>query len=130
MSNENFLNSLDEICNEYGKAMREIEKISEDKWNSLSKEDQLDYFCAVVRRIHQGELVDEASYRGVLYGNFGFGLEAYAQAQQAGYLEIHNSIYSADYEKKLLMAFAKKIKPDITDEEAEKEVKNFFTRSI
>lgn len=68
------------------------EKRSEDFWNSLTKEQQLDVFCAVVRRIYQGEIIDKGSYRHVLYGVFGFGLESYAQAQIAGYLTIHNSI--------------------------------------
>lgn len=68
------------------------EKRSEDLWNSLTKEQQLDVFCAVVRRIYQGEIIDQGSYRHVLYSVFGFGLESYAQAQLAGYLTIHNSI--------------------------------------
>lgn len=65
---------------------------SEEYWNSLTKEQQLDVFCAVVRRIYQGEIIDKGSYRHVLYGVFGFGPEAYAPAQIAGYLTIHNSI--------------------------------------
>lgn len=71
-------------------SMKDIEKEQEKFWNSLSKEEQLKAFCAVVRRIYEGELVDEGSYRYVLYETFGFGPEAYAQAQCAGYLTIHN----------------------------------------
>lgn len=77
----------------YSAAMTEIEKEQEEFWNALSKEDQLKAFCAVVRRIYEGELVDGGTYRYVLYNTFGFGLESYAQAQHAGYLEIHNLLY-------------------------------------
>lgn len=94
-----------DLSNEFNRAMNEIEQHSENKWNALSKEDQLDYFCAVVRRIHQGEVEDSRSYRGVLYDVFGFGPEAYGSAQMAGYLDIHNLIYSSDYEHKLLCKY-------------------------
>lgn len=65
-------------------------------WNSLSEEDQLKAFCAVTRRIHQGELVDRGSYRHVLYSVFGFGPESYSMAMLAGYLDIHNAIVVGD----------------------------------
>jgi len=77
-------------------AMDEIEQDSEAYWNGLSQEDQLKAFCAISRRIHKGELVERRSYRGVLYDVFGFGPEAYAPAQCANYLEIHNALYGAD----------------------------------
>lgn len=89
----------------FNQVMNEIEQQSEQKWNSLNQEDQLDYFCAVVRRIHRGDIVENRSYRGVLYDVFGFGAEAYAPAQMAGYLDLHNSIYTSDYEKKLLCKY-------------------------
>lgn len=103
---------------------KENEQRSENKWNDLSKEDQLDYFCAVVRRIHQGELVDSRSYRGVLYGIFGFGPEAYAKAQEAGFLDLHNQIYAYDYEKRLLGALLRK--EGVADEEIEGKVESFL----
>jgi hypothetical protein len=92
-SNEDRLKALDEISKIFSEAMAEIEKDSEDYWNSLSKEDQLKAFCAISRRIYKGEIEERGSYRYVLYDVFGFGPEAYAAAQMAGYLTIHNSIY-------------------------------------
>lgn len=80
----------EELTNAFSSAMNQIEAEQETFWNSLSKEDQLKVFCAVVRRIYEGEIVDEGSYRHVLYSTFGFGPEAYAPAQCAGYLTIHN----------------------------------------
>lgn len=93
MSNEDRLKSLEEISKIFNEAMAEVEKESEDFWNSLSKEDQLKAFCAISRRIYKGEIEDRGTYRYVLYDVFGFGPEAYAPAQLAGYLTIHNAIY-------------------------------------
>lgn len=90
------LDSLNDISDIYKTVMAEIEQESENYWNSLSKEDQLKVFCAVSRRIYQGEIVDRGSYRHVLYDTFGFGPEAYAQAQMSGYLTIHNAIFDSE----------------------------------
>jgi ferredoxin-fold anticodon binding domain-containing protein len=85
---------LKEASNAFVKAMNEIQEDQEKFWSSLSTEDQLKAFCCVVRRIYDGEIRNPRSYRGVLYDVFGFGPEAYAQAQQAGFLSLHNSIMS------------------------------------
>jgi hypothetical protein len=80
----------------FAEVMNRIEKESEDYWNSLSKEEQLKVFCAVVRRIYDGEIKQRRSYRGVLYSIFNFGPESYAPAQMAGYLTIHNALYDSE----------------------------------
>lgn len=61
-------------------------------WNGLTKEQQLQAFCAVVRRIHDGDIKEQHTFRGVLYGVFGFGPNAYAPAMYAGYMDIHNAL--------------------------------------
>jgi hypothetical protein len=99
--------SMEEISNAFIEAMKEIENDQEAYWNSLSKDDQLKAFCAVARRIFKGDIELKGSYRYVLYEVFGFGPEAYAQAQDAGYLAIHNAIFTADQESRLLQHFAK-----------------------
>jgi hypothetical protein len=83
---------LRESSNVYMEAMKEIEKEQEAYWNSLSKDDQLKAFCAVVRRIVQGELRDKGSYRWVLYDVFGFGPESYTQGMDCGFMALHNAI--------------------------------------
>ena len=98
--------ALDEISRVWNEAMNQIELESEQYWNSLTKEQQLQAFCAVSRRIYKGEIEDKGTYRWVLYDVFGFGPEAYAPAQLAGYLAIHNAIFSASHEHKLLSKFA------------------------
>ena len=100
---------LNEISDSFNEAMEELKNEQEAYWNSLSKEDQLKTFCAVVRRIHKGDIVDKGSYRYVLYQVFGFGPESYAQAQMAGYLALHNSIFDGEHERDTLKAFAAQV---------------------
>jgi hypothetical protein len=99
---------LIDYAKQFNDVMDEIEKNSEEYWNSLSKEHQLAAFCAVSRRIHKAEIVDQGTYRYALYDVFGFGPEAYAPAQLAGYLAIHNSIMGPDHDERLLKAFCVK----------------------
>lgn len=98
----------DEISKNFREAMDQIEKESEAYWNSLTKQQQLDTFCAVVRRIYKGEIEVTGSYRYVLYDVFGFGPESYAPAQMAGYLTIHNSIFNEEHDSRMLKAFCDK----------------------
>jgi hypothetical protein len=104
---EKILQELSDISNIFIKAMKEIEEEEEKYWNSLSKDDQLKAFCAVCRRIHKAEIEDKGTYRYALYNVFEFGPEAYAAAQMAGYLDIHNSIFDIETEQRLLKEFAK-----------------------
>jgi hypothetical protein len=76
----------------FNEAMTALENEQESWWNSLSSEEQLNAFCCISRRIYKGELVENRSYRGMLYDVMGFGPDAYAQAQCAGFLEIHNAL--------------------------------------
>lgn len=95
------LQALEETRDAFEEAFQLLHNEQEEYWNSLSKEDQLKVFCAVIRRIMKGDLVERRSYRGVLYGIFGFGPEAYGAAQDAGYLTIHNALYDwVDWQEK------------------------------
>lgn len=64
-------------------------------WNSLSTEEREHAFYAVVKRLHQGEVVQDSSYRHILYTIFGFGPHMYARGMDCGYLELHNAIYNS-----------------------------------
>ena len=101
------LDELSEIGQRFQKVADAMEKEQEDFWYSLTKEQQLLAFCAMSRRIVDGEIKQKGSYRYVLYNVFGFGPEAYMAAQCAGYLDIHNAIFDAEHEADLLKAFAK-----------------------
>jgi len=95
-NNEHMLTKLlmdeESIANAMKSMEQEYEKSSEDFWNSLSKEDQLKAFAAIMRRVYRGEIEDEGSYRHVLYSVFGFGAEAYSIGLECRYLDIHNAI--------------------------------------
>ena len=116
--------ALDEISRVWNEAMNQIELESEQYWNSLTKEQQLQAFCAVSRRIYKGEIEDQGTYRWVLYDVFGFGPEAYAPAQMAGYLAIHNAIFSHDHELRLLSKFGEHL--GLTAEDASLKAANFL----
>jgi len=103
---EQALKELHEISGEFNKAMGDIKQDRETYWNSLSKEEQLKCFCAVVERIVDGE-TEGRSYRGMLYSVFGFGPESYAQAQMSGFLNLHNSFVTPSQEEDTLLLFAK-----------------------
>ena len=84
--------ALDDLAETFNDHINRLKNKQEEYWNSLTKEQQLDAFCAVVRRICQGELDDNGTYRYVLYDIFKFGPESYGSAQMAGYLDLHNQI--------------------------------------
>jgi len=100
------LDSLAAAGNAFNEAMANIEKESEAYWNTLTDQQRLDVFCAVCRRIYEGDIKLKGSYRYVLYDVFGFGPEAYAQAQMSGYLAIHNSFVDENHDQMLLTNFA------------------------
>jgi hypothetical protein len=99
--------ALQEVREAQVEARQRQRDFSEARWESLPKEEQLQVFCAVSRRLLQGEIQDERSYRGVLYDVFCFGPEAYGAAYDAGFFEIHNSIYRRDKLEKAIIDWAR-----------------------
>lgn len=90
------LQELADSAQEYQKVLDDMTREEEDYWVMLTREQQLIAFCAVVRRLKKGELDDQRSYRGVLYDTFGFGMESYVRALNAGFMDLHNSIVVDD----------------------------------
>ena len=109
--------ALSEFRSAFNEAIAHEEALSESYWNSLNSEEQLWAFCAIVRRLHRGEIEEQRSYRGVLYSIFGWGPEAYAPAQLAGYLDLHNAIHSHDD----LVKIAEFVVKDLGHENVDKE---------
>lgn len=97
------MNDNDATLTETLTALREIQQQvetsydsdSEDFWNGLSEKQRLMAFYSVCKRIHQGEIQEQGSYRYVLYDVFGFGMESYGVGMMCGYMDIHNSIFTA-----------------------------------
>lgn len=123
---ENLKEKVKKLSIDFNAILKEVENEEEAYWNSLTKEQQLCAFNSVCRRIIKGEFQDKGTYRYVLYEIFGFGMEAYARAQMAGYLDIHNSIFSSENEEKLLAAFAK----SLGVEDAEIKARTFLTSTL
>ena len=121
---EKAMQELSDISDKFNQWIEEDQARYNEKWNALSKEDQLDYFCAIAQRIFDGEIKQKGTYRYVLYNVFGFGPEAYVPAQCAGYLEIHNCITTPDQEKRLLEEFAKSL--DVPEDSIEEKINNFL----
>jgi hypothetical protein len=115
---------MQELSDTFNKVMKEIEQDEENFWLSLTKEQQLCCFNAVCRRIYEGELEKKGSYRYILYDIFGFGPEAYARAQMAGFLSLHNSIFDYENEERFLTLFAKSL--GVEDNDAAVKAREFI----
>lgn len=87
------MDALHESGREFVKAADAYQQMANSYYTSLEPEEQLWAFCAVIEKLCKGELDEHRSYRGILYDTFGWGPEAYAAAQHAGFLGLHNSIY-------------------------------------
>jgi hypothetical protein len=89
-----FLDSLAEIGEIQEKLIVAYYKEAEQYWDSLTYDQKLMCFYVVTKKIHQGDCVENRSYRGVLYDIFGFDLDSYSLGMSSGYFEIHNHIFS------------------------------------
>lgn len=116
---------FEQLCETFDEIQAETENREEEVWESLDKETQLDVFCAVIRKLHKGEIEDNQSYRGILYDVFGFDLDSYVRAQCAGFLELHNAIMSKDDIDFVLRDFTKKNNINVTDEQIKNYVKRY-----
>lgn len=123
--NKEQMELFEEASIAFEEALKMIENEQEEYWISLSKEHQLMAFCAVVRRIQNGEFVHHRSYRGMLYDIFGFGPEAYVQAQDAGFLEIHNAIVDSMHVRDILMEFCKENNIENAQEKVDKYISEY-----
>jgi hypothetical protein len=105
-----------EMTAQFERSFKDLETQQEEYWASLNKEQQLDLFCCIVRRLVKGEIEDGRSYRGILYDTFGWGPEAYAVAQMAGYINLHNAIFKKERIHEILVGVLKDVEIDIDPE--------------
>ena len=91
-----FLNSGEyrEYLELLDKAKVEYEQQVNIFFNSLNYDDQLKVFYHVVKNIYEGSIIEQGSYRHIIYGKFNFGPDSYALGMDCGLLELNNSIYS------------------------------------
>lgn len=81
---------------DFAKAMQEgAEKWDgecDEYWNKLSYDEKLKAFHSVCKRIYEGDVKREGSFRYVLYDVFGFAPDAYLIGMECGYMDIHNYV--------------------------------------
>lgn len=91
---------LSDALSEMSKAMKkdreDYEKQNEEWWNNLSQEERENAFYAVVKRVNKAENIDKRSFRGAIYGVFGFDPGMYGRAMDCGYMEVHNAIFDGN----------------------------------
>jgi hypothetical protein len=94
MSNatNNLLTIISELGQEQQKEQASYEAKNDAWWNGLTEQEREDAFYAVVKRIYQGDVVENGSYRYVLYEVFGFDASMYVRGMDCGYMALHNSI--------------------------------------
>ena len=72
--------------------IKQYETNNDEWWNSLSEDERMDAFYAVVKRIHKAELIDKGTYRWALYEVFGFDESMYTLGIDCGFMDLHNAI--------------------------------------
>jgi hypothetical protein len=87
---DKFLKDVQELGEAVQESMAEYHADAEKWWDSLPKERQLMAFYCVSKRQHHA-LSQGLSYRGTLYGVFGFAPDSYAIGMECGYFNIHNA---------------------------------------
>jgi hypothetical protein len=93
---EKALQELSDISQEFQKVYKQREEENDAWWKSLTEKEREDAFYAVCKRIHKGDLVDNGSYRYVLYDTFGFDHGMYVDGMNCGYMAIHNAIFDGE----------------------------------
>lgn len=121
------LTKLSELSEAFNASMQKVENESETFWNSLSYDEKLKVFCAVSRRIFDGEIKQKGSYRYVLYDVFGFEADAYVAAQCAGYMAIHNAIFDGERIGDLIKEFCEK-HMDITNDNLQEQIDKYLIK--
>ncbi len=121
------MDALHESGREFVKAADSYQQMANSYFNSLEPEEQLWAFCVIVEKLCKGELDDRRSYRGILYETFGWGPEAYAAAQHAGFLGLHNSIYRFDDLEHVMANTLKELEIEVDKEKmSEALAKHFY----
>lgn len=93
MMSDDLNKALSELSEMQDAEAKRTKQEADDFWNSLSEKDREKAFYAVVERLHRAEVLEERSFRGVIYGEFGFDTHMYVPAMEAGLMNLHNAIF-------------------------------------
>ena len=99
MVNETFIQAITDSAVEEERYKTTYEQEADAWWESLTYDDKLKAFYSVVKRIYDGDVKNQGSYRYVLYDVFGFEADAYALGMDCGYMSLHNAIKTEDEEQ-------------------------------
>ncbi len=99
MVNEAFMQAITDAAVEEEKYKAKYEQEVDAWWESLTYDDKLKAFYSVVKRIYDGDVKNQGSYRYVLYDVFGFEADAYALGMDCGYMSLHNAIKTEEEEQ-------------------------------
>ncbi len=89
---EEALTKLAEISQQLEIGRKVYEHDNDTWWNGLTEKERQDAFYAVCKRIHDGDMLQNGTYRYVLYDVFGFDPGMYGAGMDCGYMAIHNAI--------------------------------------
>jgi len=89
---KSLLDGLDEIREAMQEAQNQYDSDADKFWDELPYDQRLMAFYSVCKRIWKGDVLDEGSYRYVLYHVFGFGMDSYGVGMSCHYLDLHNLI--------------------------------------
>lgn len=91
ITKKELLEKISELGETQEKSDDDLDLKMDEWWNSLSKEDQLNAFYSVIKRVTKAE-AEGATYRYVLYDVFGFPPSSYQIGMSCGFLSLHNMI--------------------------------------
>ena len=106
----NLLDTITKIGQEMEAERQAYEAQNDAWWSSLSEQEREDAFYAVVKRIYEGDIKQQGSYRYVLYDVFGFDASMYVRGMDCGYMSIHNAIKTDDEEQIIYEHYERKNK--------------------
>ena len=93
---EKALQELSDLGQEMEAARVRFESKVDAWWDKLTEQEREWAFYSVCKRIHKGDIVDNGSYRYVLYQTFGFDHGMYVNGMDCGYMAIHNAIFDGE----------------------------------
>ena len=97
--NDKLFAALKDFSEAEAEAVSEYETKNNEWWNALTEEEREDAFYAVCKRIYEARVVENRSYRGTLYGKFGFAPHTYRLGMECGFFTLHNMLHQArEYE--------------------------------
>jgi hypothetical protein len=97
--NDKLFSALKDFSEAEAEAVSEYESKNNEWWNALTEEEREDAFYAVCKRIYEARVVENRSYRGTLYGKFGFDPGMYRMGMECGFFTLHNMLHQArEYE--------------------------------